>query len=212
MPPLHFDHGELSVNQPMPYLVYNTQRDVVGIIDTTDTFHLSNARVYPHLIWVLDKHHWHYGLPLPASALSYGNKKFHVKWLSQSFPAQLSGPFNASVWLSSISQGKLSWLVTLLYYPMIWLYFVAQTGVFLFFLASLGRLFARVMVKQALSFAQSFRIMTLAATPTVFTLVVLVSLQQFKPGSELFLTGMLALYYTLAVISLKHSSRLLVLA
>ncbi len=210
LPPLVFKHGELVFNEPMPYLVRNAQQQVLAIIDTSGPIKWQDLQHYPQLMFVLDKHQWHYRLSLPDSVLPAGKNRFNKQWIAQNFSAQLSGAWLPSTALSSRYLLCFKWLMVFLVYPMVWLFFVTQVTLGACLLASLGKLSARVILKHTLTFRASFRIVLLAATPPLFVLIGLVALQQFEPGCEWLLITLLTIYYTMAVISLKHSSRVLI--
>jgi len=211
LPPLTFQQGELKFDKPMPYLVANNQAEVVAIIDTTGQITKDALSNYPKLIWVLDKQQWHYKMALPDSGLRFSARKFNNQWISHTYSSALSGTLSASDWLKSTYFVNLSLIGFVVVYPAIWLFFVCQSLVFLFFLASLGQLFARILVRHKVGFLMSFRLVTLAATPMSFILVILVTFNQFKLGFELYLMALLAAYYTMAIISVKHSTRRIVL-
>jgi hypothetical protein len=133
------------------------------------------------------------------------------------FSTLLSVPFAPGFMRTAYQIGlqyinPLPWPIIVALYPMVWIWFVTQVLVYGLFFASIGQLFARVLVKQPLAFRVSFRLMLLAATPALGLLLFLMAMQQFQPGCELLLVTILAVYYTLAVVSLKRSNRLLVLA
>lgn len=202
LPTLYIRNGEVSLDYPEPYFVNNKRGEPVIMIDTKytqDDF----PEKYPTLNFIITKNRMMFRTPDPSGAM---NPKSNVSGKSiyvQDIDPNVNEVFSGKTWVENTGILKLKIIGMVLVYPMMVFGFFGRLLVFLLALALLGQLFARVFHNTRLKFTESSRLLAVASTPMMLTLLVVFLLGiNFKLIAVIYLV-ILSVYYFFAVQAVK---------
>ena len=208
IPTIYIQNGEASFDKPMPYMVKNKMGEVVLIVDTTGKVNDFNSD-YPKLTVLINKDKVSYRMPsLPI--LGNNAKANHNEPLSQVFSKGDNLVFDGKkiVEQSAFAQWKIAAQVMI--YPLIVSMFF---GMFLFMFmvfGFLGQLFTRIFFSFYITVKTSTRLLMIASTPMMVTLLVMEMLNGIFRGFGYLLVVILAAYFSFAVFAFKSESKRMV--
>ncbi|RUR10664.1 DUF1189 family protein [Legionella sp. km772] len=208
IPTIYIQNGQASFDKPMPYLIKNKKGEVVLIVDTTGKVNDFTSE-YPKLTVLINKDKVAFRMPgIPI--LGEAPKTEHNKPLIQSFNKGDNLVFNGKqiVAQNSFSQWKIA--AQLMIYPLVFSVFF---GMFLFMFlvfGFLGQLFARIFFSFHITVKTSARLLMVATTPMMLTLLIMELANLLFPGFGFLLVVILAAYFSFAVFAFKSESRRMV--
>ncbi len=206
IPVFYIQNGEVSLNKPMPYFVKNDKGQVVVIIDTADKINDFTAN-YPYLAILINKNK----ISLKVPSLTVFNmpqpKQSEGAPIVQFFDKGTNGVFDGKKYAESSSIQNLKYFSELLIYPMVVAMFFSMFLVIFLVLGFLGQVFSSVFFSFNVTFAQSCRLLAVAATPMLFLLFILLIINFLFPGSGFILSALLVIYYSFSLHSLRAESR-----
>lgn len=166
LPPLSIQNGEIIYNQPMPYLIKNHKGEVVSIIDTTGTVSEMH-QAYPQLTILITKNKMDFRPPSYKQFLGLAKNAIGNPIYMRTFDKGLNGVFSGAEWLHSSGISRLNMLMQILVFPCVALFYFGVFGVILLLLSALVQLYADIFFSLKLSFRASYRLLAVAATPTL---------------------------------------------
>ena len=208
LPTIMVQNGLVSLDKPMPYFVKNDTGEVIAIVDTTGKItEITNK--YPDLSILITKDSLIYRVPNPPHFFNLHQQK---EWptTTQQFSKEMNQIFDSYAWVESSGLSTIKGVVEVMIYPMMAFLFFALYLVFLLAFALMAQFVAQILMKCNLTYLQSFRILTVSATPHIFTLLLALAFNQLFVGLGALLSILLAGYFSFAVLSLKRESNKLV--
>lgn len=233
--PLLFVHdGRLFFDKPMPYLIENDLKQVVGIVDTTGIIS-SKTAAFPHLIALLQEKQVTFWPPSPENFMSTlpllnqlarqfgGGKaaldnlfqpfdKLSVPTQQQSVPYPIANEvYDVNALFKKTGLNKITNLFALLVYPSFVFFVFILSLFFVLTLAMMGQLLVRLFFSFKLKYLQASRILSVAMTPAIAILWFSLFL-----GYPFILMGPILLiltffYFCFGALSLKRESKKLVI-
>ncbi len=210
LPKIYVQNGKVSSDKIMPYLIKNKEGEVVAIVDNTGTITGMSGN-YPDLTILITKDKILYRQPklplfsnIPAS--------FTSNEIYQSSLGNTSNEvFVGEDWVKSSGLLKLKLLSEALVYPMMAMFFFSIYMVFILILAMLAQVFSHVLFGVKLRFKEASRLLSVAATPQIAFLFILLSMNITFPGLGFLYCGLVAIYFSYGVISIKRERKNMVL-
>lgn len=204
IPSVYIQNGDASFDKPMPYMIKDNKGDVIVIVDTTGKVS-DFTNDYPKLTMLINKNKFGYRMPalsIFGEAPNNARNKPSFQFFNESDNFVFDGKYIVSQKLFT----QLTLMVKLMIYPLIFS-IVLGIFVFLFFVFGLlGQLFAQIFFSFKINVKTSIRLLIVAATPMMLVLLCLELLKYLFPGFGFILTGILTLYFSFAVFSLKSES------
>ncbi|CEG57836.1 DUF1189 family protein [Legionella fallonii] len=166
IPPLTMQNGEITYNQPMPYLIKNNKGEVVSIIDTTGTVSDMN-QAYPQLTVLITKNKMIIRPPSYKQFLGLAKDNIGNPIYTRTFDKGLNGLLSGEEWINSTGISRLNTLMQILIFPSVTLFYFGVFGVMLLLLSALVQLYSDIFFSFKLPFKASCRLLAVAATPTL---------------------------------------------
>lgn len=206
IPVFYIQNGEVLFDKPMPYLIKNDQGEVVVLIDTTGKNNDFPAQ-YPYLTILINKDQ--ISLKVPSLKLFNMTEKKPSRGvpLVQKFDKGTNVVFDGKSIAEQSSIKELKFFSQLMIYPMIVSIFFSIFVIFFLVLAFLGQVFSNIFFSFNVTFPQSCRLLTVAGTPMLLLLLILLTLNSIFQGSGFILLALLIVYYSFALYSLRSESR-----
>ncbi|HHP1221806.1 DUF1189 family protein [Legionella pneumophila] len=194
LPLLPMHNGEITYNQPMPYLIKNNKGEVVSIIDTTGTVSDMN-QAYPQLTVLITKNKMILRLPSYKQFLGLARNNIGNPIYIRTFDKGLNGMLSGEEWIHSTGISRLNTLMQILIFPCIILFYFGFFGVMLLLLSALVQLFSDIFFSFKLPFKAACRLLAVAATPSLVLFFFMRCGNFAVPGMSL-VYGVLLLSYT----------------
>lgn len=208
IPTIYIQNGEASFDKPMPYMIKNKKGEVVLLVDTTDKIN-DFTDDYPKLTVLVNKNKVAFRMPnLPI--LGENPKSNYNKPLIQYFNKGDNLVFEGKkiVAQNTFTQWKMA--AQIMVYPVVFSIFFGMF-IFLFLVFGfLGQLFARIFFHYQITVKTSCRLLMIAATPMMLTLLIMELANLVFPGFGFLLAVILSLYFSFAVYSFRSESNQMV--
>ncbi len=209
LPVMDLRNGHFLFSKTMPYLVKDSEGNVVLAVDTAADLNYFNK--YPKLSTLINNEGITFKNPMPDFLIpmeNMGSKSI----LTQPFDTQYHQIFDGRDIAKSPLMLHLKQLTQFMIYPysLFFIYFMSLP--LLLVLAFLGPLLARAFFSMHISFKQSSRLLMVAATPMYTVLVTMVAMQWVHASFAMMFLIIIAAYYAYALLSLKMDSRKMVVA
>jgi len=192
LPLLTIQNGEITYNQPMPYLIKNKKGEVVSIIDTTGTVD-EMKQAYPQLTVLITKNKMDFRPPSYKQFLGLAKNAIGNPIYTRTFDKGLNGLLSGAEWLHSSGISKLNTLIQILVFPCVIFFYFGVFWVILLLLSALVQLYSDIFFSLKLPFKASCRLLAVAATPTLVLFF-------FMRGSNFAVAGM-GLVYGVLILS-----------
>jgi hypothetical protein len=166
LPLLTMQNGEITYDQPMPYLIKNNKGEIVSIIDTTGTVSDMN-QAYPQLMVLITKNKMILRPPSYKQFLGLAKNNIDNPIYIRTFDKGLNGILSGEEWIHSTGISRLNTLMQILIFPCITLFYFSFFGVMLLLLSALAQLFSDIFFSFKLPFKAACRLLAAAATPTL---------------------------------------------
>lgn len=166
LPLLTIQNGELTYNQPMPYLIKNNKGEVVSIIDTTGTVSEIN-QAYPQLTVLITKNKIDFRPPSYKQFLGLAKDAIGNPIYTRTIDKGLNGLLSGTEWLHSSGISKLNTLMQILIFPGVTLFYFGVFAVLLLLLSALVQLYSDIFFSLKLPFKAACRLLAVAATPSL---------------------------------------------
>ncbi|CZH09544.1 MULTISPECIES: DUF1189 family protein [Legionella] len=194
LPLLTIQNGEITYNQPMPYLIKNNRGEVVSIIDTTGTVSEMNQS-YPQLTVLITKNKMILRPPSYKQFLGLAKDNIGNPIYTRTFDKGVNGLLSGAEWIQSTGISRLNTLMQILVFPCVTLFYFGVFGVMLLLLSALVQLYSDIFFSFKLQFKASCRLLAIAATPTLVLFFFMRCGNFSLPGMGL-VYGVLILSYT----------------
>lgn len=166
LPLLTIQNGEITYNQPMPYLIKNSKGEVVSIIDTTGTVSEMN-QTYPQLTVLITQNKMDFRPPGYKQFLGLSKDTIDNPVYTRTFDKGLNGLFSGTEWAHSTGISKLNTLTQIIIFPCVTIFYFVVLGAVLLLLSALAQLYSDIFFSLKLTFKASCRLLAVAATPTL---------------------------------------------
>jgi hypothetical protein len=193
LPLLPIQNGEISYNQPMPYLIKNSRGEVVSIIDTTGTVS-EMTQVYPQLRVLITKNKMNFRPPSYKQFLGLPKDAMSNPIYTHRFDKGINGLFSGTEWIHSTGISKLNVLMQIIVFPSVILFYFGVFGVILLLLSALVQLYSDIFFGLKLPFKAACRLLAVTATPAL-VLFFFVRCGNFAISGMGFVYGVLLLSY-----------------
>lgn len=211
IPILYIQNGELSFDQPMPFLIKNKKGQVVLIIDTTGTVNEFNSE-YPYLNILFNKDRLSYKIPTPGLLYQENSDSNTGFPTVQKFDKRVNLIFDGKTIVNSRSIIALKYFSQLMVYPLIVAVLFAIFAVFLPVIALLGQVFSIIFFSFKISFPKAIRLLVVSSTPMLLFLITVLTLNIVFNIMGVILLGLLFIYFSYALYALRLESQKLVSA
>ncbi len=208
IPPLHVQNGEVLFDKPMPYLIRNNSGDVIIMIDTNDKVSGMDAN-FPQLKMLIAKNK----LYLHGPHLNYFLKtpdKVNTPPLVKILDKNMSGIFVAKDWIKDGGLLPLKWFLRIMVYPMIVSFFLCLSSTFFLVFTMLAQTVSWLIFRFKLSFMETTRMLVVASTAQMSAFLLLLSVNRLLPNMGLICVGLVAIYFSYAVLAVKRESKMMV--
>ncbi len=207
-------HGKLVFKYFMPYLIKNKQGEAIIVID--DKSNLTEVNyVYPN--WMLfvtsDRAYFHppgltilnaRNAPLPTSV---STKNLTM----QTFEDIQYEAFNGPDWITTTGLSTTKWYFIFAIYPVLVGLMYGFFTLLLSFMALMGQVFARTVLRLKIDFKHTCRLMLVSSSCGVSLFIVSLSFGAIPTMGACFIV-LVTLYFSYAIITLKRESKAMVLA
>lgn len=207
LPALTIQKGQILFDKPMPYLVKNSQNEVVAMIDTTGKTKTMNG-AYPKLSMLITKEKIYFRPP--AFKLFFSDTPINLE--GNQIKMSDIGPETNEVFSGKdliVASGvlKLKYLMQFILYPSIAMLIFSVYIVFLMMFAFIGLLFSIIIFQMNFKYKEACRLFIVSATPQVVIFLILLTLHATVPGGNLFNIVLLAIYFNFAIISIRRDKK-----
>lgn len=203
LPLLPIENGEISYNQPMPYLIRNNKGEVVSIIDTTGTVS-DMKQEYPQLVVLITKNKMILRPPSYKQFLGLAKDNIGNPIYTRTFDKELNGLLSGKEWIDSTGISKLNILMQILVFPCVTLFYFGVFGIMLLLLSALVQLYSDIFFSLKLPFKASCRLLAVAATPTLELFFFMRAGNFAVPGMGLVFGVLLLSYLSYGLYSVKR--------
>lgn len=211
IPQLTIQQGQVHLDKPMPYLIQDSEGNVVLAIDTTGTISSVNDKAYPHLNMLITSNQFMSKLPDNGNFFSNNSAVSYTKVTTQTFSKEMNEVFEGRDWVKGSKLNRLLIYVDLIIIPSIIMVFYGLMLVFSFVLTLLGQFLSKLFMKFSLSFQQSAKLVSIAITPiTAIIFVGIVTMPYLPSYTGLVAFASFLFYFSFGVFNLKAESGKLV--
>lgn len=210
LPNIYMQNGQMSIDEPMPYLIRNSHQDVVGVIDAKasaqDAF-----KFYPKLALFINESKIFFKPP-KLELFKQAKKKESIKdnIYEDSMYQIGDGIFNGVDWIKSSGVIRLKWYTDAMVLPALTIFFFFLYLTFMFAVAVLGQGIARMAFKVRLKFRESLRLCLTAITAQVIIFFLILTFEINLPYLGWLQVIIFAFYFGFAVFSVKGELKSLV--
>ncbi|MDF1646989.1 MAG: DUF1189 family protein [Legionellaceae bacterium] len=209
LPPFSMRSGEVQFYSPMPYLVKNSQGEVIALIDTTGKIKQLPYFLYPEASVLITKNALHVRLPT-LDLFKQGNVS-EAKETVSLFRSNDNTDFFGAEWLPVSRLKQANQLLMLSIYPVLFMFYFGLYIVTLFSFGLFGQFVARLIFKVQLTFKEATRLIAIAATPQAVIYFILFSFDKVYSGTGIIYMVLLAAYFSLGVLAYRRDNRAMVL-
>lgn len=209
MPTLYVQNGEISIDQPVPYLIKNKNNQVVLIIDTSNKIS-GFEQQYPYLTILINKNTISFRLPGLQIFQQQEQAPTTTTPIVQTLGKEVNTVFNGQQFIESSTIPSLIRITQWMLYPLIG--FVLSSFFMVLFpvLAFMGQVFSNVFFSFQITYKQASRLLIVSATPMILILMLFLFMDKVFMGMGILLVGLLIAYYSFALLSLKAESQQMV--
>ena len=205
LPLLIIQNGEITYNQPMPYLIKNNKGEVVSIIDTTGVVSEIN-QAYPHLTVLITKNKMVLRPPSYKQFLGLAKDAIGNPIYTHTIDKGLDGLLSGAQWLQFSGISTLNNLMNIFVFPCVTLFYFGVFGIILLLLSALVQLYADIFFNLKLPFKVSYRLLAVAATPTLALFFFMRCGNFAAPGMGLVYSVLILSYISYGLYSAKRLS------
>lgn len=208
IPLIYVQSGQISCDEPMPFLVKDAEGTVLAMIDT-EYFASSLPKEYPSLVVLVTKDRIMIRKPNFAAIFNPGSQQDPLDLLIRSPNSHDNEVFDGKTWLQ-ISQIPLfkEWLNYLLW-PIMAFFFFILYSFFTLMMALMAKFLARSIFKLHLTYAEATRVVRAASTLQVF--ILFYALTYNVHLNAVMSTMVMTLYASYAFLIIKRDRRKMVL-
>ncbi len=211
IPPLQLSNGLISLNAPMPYLVRSKTGDLVAMIDTRAKGH-GMKNMDPKLMLLVTRDKFYFRAPninlFPSLSSTSQPKEPVVKQPQQ----DASGELVLSKLINSDSVLRYKWILGALIYPLVVSFLFGMFFSLFFVVAMLAQAFSWLILRCKIKFTEALRILIVSSTVQVSILLFFLSINVLFPSLSIICLILCVVYFCYAVLSLKRSSKNIVLS
>ncbi len=207
LPDIPYVNGKLKFNKKMPYFIKSKEGNIETIIDNTGTITTFVRAKYPGLRFLFIDNKLLYTIPEPSQILKVQNASSKSKISEFDVPEDISFVFNGDEFLKAYQIENLKIAILIAIYPFVLTTFYLVAIIFLLPLAMMGQLVSQAIFKVHLYYKQSCRILFVSYTPAFFVLQIMLISGIYKDYIGLVWLGLLAICFSLAIITLKRKLR-----
>ena len=210
LPIIYIQNGNVSLNQPIPYLIKNASHQIVAIVDTSGAVN-AITEAYPYLNILITKDKLYYRFPSPRFFYDTQNAPHDAQPIYiYPFSKESNSIFVGKDWVNTSGIMNLKMFFTFIIYPTIALVFFAVFLVIFLAFSLMGQFIARLF-HITISYKQACREVMVSATPFVVILWIMFCFGIITGRYNFIMPLIFILYYCYAMIALKRESRKLVL-
>lgn len=210
LPPLMIQNGIVSLDKPMPYIIKNSQGDIVSIVDTTGTINAIDHH-YPHLAILITKNKIAYRPPKMRLFFNQHQSQIGDAVYEQTLDENDNEVFDVQEWFKSSHVGMLKHLGQFLMYPLVLSVLCSAYLIVTLLFALLGQLVAQLMFSTKLKFKETCRLLSVAVTPQLMIFIILLTCNLVLPWAGIVYTSLIAGYFSFAVFSVNRSRKSMVI-
>lgn len=210
IPTLYIQNGQISFDKPMPYFIKNTKGKVALVVDTTGSITDFSDKKYPDLTIIINKNSISFLPPKPRFLGALEEEQVNTASnppLVQSFGKDDNMVFDGNKMIEQSSMNQLKLAAQAIFYPIV---FATLFTIFLstfLVLGFLGQIFSRIFFSFQITIKQGIRLLTVAATPTMLVLLILLTFNLTFYGYGYFLMVILSAFFAFSVYSLRSESK-----
>lgn len=209
IPELSVQNGIVSApNLTMPYKSLDKQGRVLLIIDTRDEPVL--LKDYPDALLLIAKNKVLYRTNVLGSALPGIGDSGVDSIMEEPLSPAMNQIFVGKDWVQNGHLNTLLAMAMLTVYPSIFLLLLSAYSIFIFLFATVGQIVSQTLMSLPLSYQESVRLLSVAATPQCALMGFVLSGVLSIPLSGLFLLGLIGAYFGYAVAVIKRQTRALI--
>ena len=206
---MEIQHGEISLNKPMPYFVKSKTGAVVAMIDTR-TKGKGMEGTYPELMLLVTKDKFYVRPPTINLLSIVPGKSEAQKQIIQMPDKNTFKILVMSEWLESSGILHLKWMGAALIYPFMVSFLFGFIFSFFLAFAMLAQVFSWLILRFKIRYAAAVRILIVSSTVQLSVLMVFFGANRIFPGLGLLSLILCVAYFSYAVLSVKRESLLLV--
>lgn len=206
LPTLYIQNGIVYFDKPMPYFIKDNEGKIVLIVDTTGQINRIDS-TYPDVNVLLTKDSVSYRIPTPEIFNFNLQSQSQNTVTEQHFDKDVNLVFNGKKIVSDNTVWALKVISQLLVYPMLVVTLYSLLVVFFLSLALLGQVFSRIFFSFKIYYACASRLLIVSSTPMLLALNFFLAANWVFMSMGLLLIGLLLLYYSFALFSLKSESK-----
>lgn len=206
IPTLYIRSGEVYLDDPQPYFVKNKEGKPVVMIDTTKEFN-EFPEEYPSVNLLITRNKMFFRTPDPAvffNQMTADTQKPTKTIYVHDLDEMDTEVFSGKDWIETAGIARLKLLGQVLVYPIMLFSFFGRLLVFLLVFAFLGQLVSRYFYSLKLTFRESSRLLAVASTPTMATVLLAFVFNIHFNLLSLFYVIILAMYFSFAIIAIKN--------
>lgn len=209
IPKLSIQNGIVSAEGlTMPYKSRDKEGRVVLIIDTRDEPLL--LKDYPDALLLIAKNKVLYRTNVLGSALPGIGDNGPDSIMEEPLSPTMNQIFVGEDWVQNGHTNMLLAMAMLTVYPSIFLLLLSAYSIFIFLFATVGQIISQTLMSLPLSYRESVRLISVAATPQCALMGIVLSGVLVVPLSGLFLLGLIGAYFGYAVAVIKRQTRRLI--
>lgn len=208
IPKLTIQNGIVSAdNLTMPYRGRDKEGRVVLIIDTRDEPLL--LRDYPDALLLIAKDKVLYRTDVLGSALPGVGVSSADSIMEEPLSPFMNQVFVGEDWVKNGHLNMLLGMTMVSVYPSIFLLLLSAYSIFIFLFATVGQIVSQTLMSLPLTYRESVRLLSVAATPQCALMCFVLSGAFSIPLIGLFLLGLIGAYFGYAVAVIKRQTRTL---
>lgn len=210
IPTLYIQNGQISFDKPMPYFIKNKKGKVVLVVDTSGSISDFTNKKYPDLSIIINKNSISFLPPKPQflGALDEGEDKSSSNLpLVQYFGAQDNMVFDGHKMIEQSAMNQLKIAAQTIFYPIVFAMLFSIFFITFFILGFLGQLFSKIFFSFHITVKQGVRLLTVAATPALFAMLLLLVFHMTFYGYGYFLMLILTVFFSFSVYCLRSEGK-----
>jgi len=211
LPPFSVRKGVVYFYGAMPYLVKNSEGEVISLIDTTGKISRLPYFLYPKATILVTKRAMHLNLNFPTLNFLKSMDTPATKEEVFHFGANENVDIVGEGWVHDSHINQLSNMMSFLIYPSIVMLYFGIYAVVLLSFALFGRFVARFVFKVHFTFQEAFRLLIVAATPQALIYFVLFAQNRVYPGTGILYIILLTVYFSFGTVAYRRDNRAMVL-
>ncbi|KTC65988.1 Uncharacterised protein (plasmid) [Legionella adelaidensis] len=205
LPPVYVQNGQVKFEKPMPYMIKNSKGEVVAIVDTTGAVDKITSE-YPQLSLLITKNQIMYKPPKLEFLVNNTVPVEGDKVMVHDLNPHDNEVFQGTDWIKNNGVVRLKYITELLVYPLIVIFFLGVFWSLILLISILGQLIARTFFDLKLTFSQTCRVMSVAATPQMAFTFTTYTVNAVFGGLGLIMIALQSIYFGYAIIAIKRAS------